>query len=147
MKKALKNKEIRRLLQEINKFNGFLKKDKYEIDDDILIINNEPLFFYYENKLIPSLHLLLKTNTLKKVIVDMGAVKFVVKGADIMRPGIVKIDEGIEKDEIISIIDENYGKPVALGRALLSGKEMQEATSGKVVQNIHYVGDRFWNYH
>lgn len=75
----------------------------------------------------------------------MGAIKFVTSGADIMRPGIVELEEGISKDEIICIIDENNKKPLAIGITLMSGEEIQQATSGKVIKNLHYVGDRLWN--
>ena len=55
----------------------------------------------------------------------MGAVKFIVGGADVMRPGITEISEGIEKNEIILVVDENarqrlrieFDDPGALGRS------------------------------
>jgi len=74
----------------------------------------------------------------------MGAIKFVVNGADIMRPGITKIQEGIEKDEAIVIVDENNQKPLAVGIALLSAEDMEKTKSGRVIKNIHYVGDELW---
>ncbi len=74
----------------------------------------------------------------------MGAVKFVTSGADIMRPGIVHIDEGITKDDAVAIVDQTHKKPLAVGIALHSSEEMQKVSSGKVVKNIHYVGDWIW---
>ena len=62
----------------------------------------------------------------------MGAVKFVVSGADIMRPGITDIDEDIHEGEIIVIIDENNKKPLAVGKALLSATEMKEQEKGNL---------------
>ena len=44
------------------------------------------MFFYLGDEVIPSLRLVLNERVkLKRIAVDMGAVKFVVKGADIMR--------------------------------------------------------------
>ena len=74
----------------------------------------------------------------------MGAVKFVVNGADVMRPGIVEIEEGIAKDEFVAVIDKNNKKPLAVGIALFSSEEMKGMNSGKVIKNIHYVGDELW---
>ena len=74
----------------------------------------------------------------------MGAVKFIVNGADIMRPGIVEIEAGILKDELVSIIDKNNQKTLAVGIALFSSAEMKGMSLGKVIKNIHYVGDELW---
>ena len=62
-----------------------------------------------------------------------------------MRPGIIEIDETIAKDEVIAIIDTNNRKPIAVGVALYSGGEMKLLASGKVIKNIHYVGDKIWD--
>jgi PUA-domain protein len=149
MKKAVRNKEAKELVDTIKSFYNleFSKKDNFMTDENIILINNEPLFFYFDNKPYPSLNLLLKNNFLKKITVDMGAVKFVVNGADVMRPGITNIEENIKKIEPICIIDQNYSKPLAVGIALYSSSEMQSMSSGKVIKNIHWVGDGIWEYH
>jgi len=123
------------------------KKDNVEIvNDEFIFVNKEPYFFYVGSEIIPTLKLILKNNFLKKVIVDMGAVKFVVNGADIMRPGIVYIDEDVKKDEVIVILDTENKKPLAIGQALFDGKEMDSQTGGKVVKNLHYIGDDIWKF-
>ena len=105
MKKSLRNKEIKELVRQIeeNYSIKFSRKEKFELDDEIILINGHPFFFYYEKKLVPTLKLILENNFLKTITIDMGAVKFVVKGADIMRPGITKIDETIENNELIVV--------------------------------------------
>jgi len=142
--KPLKAKEVTKLIPGLE----LSKKDNVVLMEDenrkIITVNKEPYLFYYEDKLVPTLKLLQTKDLLKKITVDMGAIKFVVNGADIMRPGITKIQEGIEKDEFIVIVDETHQKPLAVGIALLSAEEMEKATSGKVIKNIHYVGDDLW---
>ena len=124
------------------------KKDQAELVEDkykIILVNKKPAFFYYDNdKLVPTLKYLQENDILKKITVDMGAVKFVVNGADIMRPGIVDIEAGIAKDEFIVVIDKNNHKPLAVGIALFGSEEMKGMASGKVIKNIHYVGDELW---
>ena len=141
----LRSKEISKELEdytlEIN------KKDTVELIEDkhkMIFINKKPAFFYYKDKPVPALKYLLEHEILKKITVDMGAVKFVVNGADIMRPGIVEIEDGIAKDEFVAVIDKNNKKPLAVGIALCSSEEMRAMTSGKVIKNIHYVGDELW---
>lgn len=78
-----------------------------------------------------------------KVTVDMGAVKFVCNGATIMRPGIKSYSE-FEKDQIICVAEESHNKFLAVGRTLVSSKEMPSMVKGEVVKNLHHVSDRFW---
>ncbi|HUL62540.1 MAG TPA: RNA-binding protein [Methanocella sp.] len=80
----------------------------------------------------------------KRVTVDMGAVKFVAKGADVMSPGIVDADADIRKGDLVIVCDEVHGKPLAVGRALVNADAMM-GNRGKAVKSLHYVGDRIWN--
>jgi len=89
---------------------------------------------------------LSETETLKKfpnVIVDMGAVKFMCKGANVMRPGIKKFTE-FEKDKLVCIIEESHQKFLAVGKAMVSSSELEDMEKGEVVKNLHYVSDKFW---
>ena len=147
MKKTLRKSDIRGLNEKIKGYNiEISKKDNVEVfDKEIILVNGKQWFFYHEDRVIPTLKLVLeKQDILNKVTVDMGAVRFVTSGADIMRPGIVKIDEDIKKGDIVSIVDENNNKPLAVGEALFNAVEMKEMTSGKVIKNLHYVGDKLW---
>lgn len=148
MKKVFNNKEEKELVALLESRYGlaYSKKDKFEREENIILINNEPLFFFVQEKVAPTLKHILKNNFLKKITVDMGAVKFVASGADIMRPGITKIEDGIMKDDFVSVIDMNHSKPLAVGMALFSGEDMQAMASGKVIKNLHFVGDKVWSY-
>jgi PUA-domain protein len=143
----LKSKDVNLLVE---KYNVTVhKKDTCELVEDehkVIFVNKEALFFYYGDSVLPTLNNLQRDSSmLKQITVDMGAVKFVVNGADIMRPGIVEIEDGIEKDEFIVVVDENNKKPLAIGIALLDSASMKSSTSGKSIKNIHYVGDSLWN--
>ena len=82
----------------------------------------------------------------KYVVVDMGAVKFVVKGADVMTPGIVDSDKNIKPNDMVWICDEKNKKPLAVGIALISGEDMIKKEKGKAVIILHYVGDNLWDF-
>jgi len=150
MKKQLNKKEIKELNDKIKSQFGidefFLKKDNVEEDNNEFIIikrDQKPAFFAYEGALVPILSLLLEKQILPIVTIDMPAVKFVTNGADIMRPGIKSVGE-FEKDALVCIVDETHKKPLAIGKALLSSKEIMQELSGKVIKNLHYVGDKIW---
>ena len=74
----------------------------------------------------------------------MGAVPFISKGADVMRPGIKEVGGQIEKDGPVIIIDEKYGKPIAVGIAMYSSEEISSMKEGKVIKTLHYIGDKIW---
>ncbi len=89
---------------------------------------------------------LSETEILKKfpsVEVDMGAVKFMCKGANLMRPGIKKFTE-FEKDKLVCIVEETHHKFLAIGKAMVSSLEVENMEKGEVIQNIHYISDKFW---
>ena len=77
------------------------------------------------------------------VTVDMGAVKFVCKGANIMRPGITKFSD-FESGEIVCIVEESQNKFLAVGKAEMSSKELEDIKKGEVIKNMHYISDIFW---
>ncbi|MFO7677209.1 MAG: RNA-binding protein [Thermoplasmatota archaeon] len=148
----LKNKEIKDIMMQLKKRYsssfiyenssvemGFLEEFK------IIIIDGEIIFFIIEDSIIFTLNGLYKYKPEKyRVVVDMGAVSFVTKGADIMAPGIVSADHSIVKDDYVWVCDEKNFKPIAVGKALMSGEEMKHSQVGKAIQNLHFVGDRLW---
>jgi PUA-domain protein len=148
MKKAMKNKEVKEILSEIFSLYRIelSKKSKFEQDDEIILIDNEPKFFLYEKKIYPVLKTILENNVINEIVVDMGAVPYAAKGADMMRPGITEIPLDLKKNDVVAIVDEKHRKPIAIGISLFSYEELKEMKSGRAVKNIHYVGDEIWNY-
>ncbi|HMK47592.1 MAG TPA: RNA-binding protein [Methanocella sp.] len=112
---------------------------------DFILINGEPLLFSVEGVVFPTVRGAIKLRPKKKrVVVDMGAVKFVAKGADIMSPGIVDVDATIRTGDLIIVCDEVHNKPLAIGRAMVNADAMM-GNRGKAVKSLHYIGDRIWN--
>lgn len=77
------------------------------------------------------------------VTVDMGAVKFVTNGADVMAPGIVEADPALQVGDWCWVRDERNNQPLAIGRALVPGTAMVRG-KGKAVRSVHHVGDKIW---
>ena len=78
------------------------------------------------------------------VTVDSGAIKFVCNGANIMRPGVTKVEGDFSKSTLVLVREQKYGKAISIGRSMLSKSELEAASKGPVIENLHYVGDRFW---
>lgn len=152
-KLSLSKAEIRELNQRISFGFQLPVKGRVEVllldmQTKLVLLESRPVLFEVEGNILPTLTLLQEQPgiTLKKITVDAGAVKFVVNGADIMRPGIVAFDDGIEVGNIVVVVDQNFGKNLAIGLALAGSAEMKSIDRGKAVKNLHYVGDKIWNF-
>lgn len=77
------------------------------------------------------------------VRIDDGAVKFIINGADVMRPGVVSYDDWGDASRLV-VIRESKGRGVAVGRTLIMSGEMPAMGKGVCVKNLHHVGDRYW---
>ena len=116
----------------------------HQILEDAQIITGEGIKILKIND--DYLPFLSEIDTLEKfpnVMVDMGAVKFMCKGANVMRPGIKKFTE-FEKDNLVCIVEESKHKFLAVGKAMVSSSELENMEKGEVVKNIHYISDKFW---
>lgn len=116
----------------------------YQILDDAQIITGKGIkILKMGDDYLPFLS---ETETLAKfpnVTVDMGAIKFMCKGANLMRPGIKSFGE-FEKDKLVCIVEESQHKFLAVGKAVASSSELETMDKGEVVKNLHYISDKFW---
>jgi PUA domain protein len=142
----MRSRDARQLLEELSKTYDKVTAEKVEVaefeDKKIYILNDNFEFIEDEHGIYPYLggkYL----EQLPSVIVDMGAIPFVCNGADIMAPGIVETSQ-FNKGSIIVVRDINHNKALAVGVSLKSSQEIESAQTGKVIENIHYVGDKIW---
>lgn len=148
----LKKKKIKEIKEKLGEYSCLLENRKSvelleAIPNSFIIVDGEPYVILIDNKPYPTLKAALSNEINgKTVVVDMGAIRFVTNGADIMSPGIVEADKNIEKEDIVLIVDETHKKPLAIGISLISGSEMVENDSGKAIETKHYVGDKIWNF-
>jgi PUA domain protein len=117
---------------------------------DVLVGKNRVLAFFVPSeqgeRAAPTVRTLLEAKpTRSYVTVDMGAIKFVNNGADIMGPGIVEADAGLQPGDVCWIRDERNKRPLAVGQALEAGPAMAKQP-GKKVKNLHRVGDELWEW-
>ena len=117
----------------------------YVIDGNrrLLVGNNLVAIQLAPDLIIPHLtqHDLL--NYFASVQVDMNAVKFVCNGANIMRPGITDFTT-FKESEIVLVKDQTHKKELAVCISLvddLTGRKMER---GVVLNNIHHIGDIYW---
>lgn len=115
-----------------------------EENKNILVIDTLVAIFTVNDQILPFLG---KTEILDKfpaVTVDSGSIRFICNGAKVLRPGIVNFDS-FKKDDIVVVKDEKYKKYLAVGTAIEDSLQAQSMPKGPIINNIHYVGDKFWN--
>ncbi|MGN6709823.1 MAG: PUA domain-containing protein [Candidatus Nitrosocosmicus sp.] len=78
------------------------------------------------------------------IVVDSGSIKFICNGAKILRPGIIRFDDFV-KNDIVVVKDEKFEKYLSVGLALEDSAVAEKLQKGYVINNLHYVGDKFWN--
>ncbi|ANF22041.1 RNA-binding protein [Thermococcus piezophilus] len=163
VKYPLSKKEIKETIREMGEIFGeevaeklVRKKDRVELAEfdkttEIILVNGRPTFIRRKGLIFPlviALYELSNEEDLRKwrrrVVVDAGAVPFILKGADVMAPGITDADEGIKEGDFVFVVEEDYGRPLAIGIALMDGKNMKEKPKGKAVKVIHHAKDKIW---
>ncbi len=111
-------------------------------DFHVIVVDNEVIGF--QDPFLSIRGLLKWPVAARYVTVDMGAVRFVTNGADIMAPGITEADPALAEGDLCWIRDEKNGKPLAIGRCLMPGADMGPADKGKAVAMVHHIGDKLW---
>ena len=82
-----------------------------------------------------------------QAFVDEGAIKFLLNGADVMRPGVRKFDDWGPAGRMIVVREEKKGRAIAVGPSAVSSVEAQEMTKGGCIKNLHHLGDKYWTMH
>ena len=142
----MKRKAAKKLLAELSDTFGDLQAGKVETakfeEKELYLFDESIEFVKDDNGFYPFLggsYL----ESLPKVVVDMGAIRFVCNGADVMAPGITKMG-AFGVGDIVVIRDVTYGKALAIGVANRSSVDIEMSKKGKVIKNLHYVGDKLW---
>jgi len=80
-------------------------------------------------------------------VVDEGAIRFLLNGADVMRPGMRSFDDWGGVGRMVVVREEKRGRAVAVGPSSVPSSEAKEMTKGSCVKNLHHVGDKYWSLH
>jgi len=114
-------------------------------DGELILVDGEPVILRKRGQLVPTLKFDSAVKKLARLAVDMGAVPHICNGADIMVKGVRSVDREFAKGALVVIVDETHGKHLAIGEALTDSTSIREMERGKVVSNLHFVGDDAWD--
>jgi PUA-domain protein len=148
----LKAKEAKQIIEEASeklKLDLDLKANVEIVESDvgeIYLIEGKPILYRSDDKILPTLLFTEFTSKAPKIVVDMGAIPYVCKGATVMAPGIVRIEGEFAVGDLVLIVDMKHGKALALGESLLDSETAKQTKKGPVVKTLHYVSDKIWDY-
>ena len=152
----LKAKEAKQIIEEASKklrldleqlFGAKVSVEVVESEvGEIYLIEGNPILFKSGDTILPTLLFSEFTTKAPKIVVDMGAIPYVCKGATVMAPGIVRIEGEFRKGDLVLVVDMKHGKALALGESLLDAENAKITKKGPVVKTLHYVSDKIWDY-
>jgi PUA domain protein len=148
----LKAKEAKQIVEEASKklkLTMDIKANVEVVESDvgeIYLIEGKPILFKAGDNILPTLLFTEFTVKAPKIVVDMGAIPYVCKGATVMAPGIVRVEGEFGKGDLVLIVDMKHGKALALGESLLDSETAKQTKKGPVVKTLHYVSDKIWDY-
>ncbi len=148
----LKAKEAKQIVEEASKKLKLELEVKANVEvvesdvGEIYLIEGKPILYKSGDKILPTLLFTEFTAKAPKIVVDMGAIPYVCKGATVMAPGIVRIEGAFGKNDLVLIVDMKHGKSLAIGESLLDYETAKQTKKGPVVKTLHYVSDKIWDY-
>ncbi len=152
----LKAKEAKQIIEEASKklsldldalFGAKANVEVVESDiGEIYLVDTKPILFKSGDSILPTLLFSEFAAKAPKVVVDMGAIPYVCKGATVMAPGIVRIEGEFVKGDLVLVVDMKHAKALALGESLLDAETAKQTKKGPVVKTLHYVSDKVWDY-
>ena len=121
----LKAKEAKQIIEQTNQtlklsFDKDATVEVVESDvGEIYLIGGKPLLFKSGNRVLPTLLFSDFTSKAPKIVVDMGAIPYVCKGATVMAPGIVRYEGEFGVGDLVLVVDMKHGKALAIGEVLM----------------------------
>lgn len=149
----LRRKEIKRIADDIEAALGVKTFDEAAAVDmadaqrfEVVVFENSVVGVMLEGKAFLTVRGLLRWPASRRFVsIDEGAIKYICNGADVMGPGITEADPAIAPDDPVWVRDARHKKPLAIGKALAGGPALASKAPGKVVKNLHYIGDELWS--
>lgn len=81
---------------------------------------------------------------------DRGAIKFVLKGADIMAPGLTSAGGSLGSaplgvGDYVAVRAEGKEQILAIGRMTMTSDDVRKINKGTAIENLHFLNDGLWN--
>jgi PUA-domain protein len=113
---------------------------------EVYLLSGKPVLYKVEKRVLPTLLFGEFSDKAPRIVVDMGAIPYICKGATVMAPGIMRIEGEFGIGDLVLVVDMKHGKALAVGEALMDATTARVTKKGPVVKTLHYVSDKVWDY-
>jgi PUA domain protein len=158
-KQTLKTNLLKKLLNTAEKYMPnvpvkilFPKKKPvtvYHLENRVNIYSCEqkPIFAELNTgEIIPHLSIAISyPNLLPFVFVNEGAVRPLLRGADLMARGVIETPIPYDVGAVVEVRLQGTDIPFAIGVAVVSSNDTPKQTSGSAIKIAHCLRDGFWN--
>mmetsp|Transcript_52804 Transcript_52804/g.150538 ORF Transcript_52804/g.150538 Transcript_52804/m.150538 type:complete len:181 (-) Transcript_52804:128-670(-) len=115
----------------------------------MVVVDKVPLFWQQrDGPWLPTLKLLHKyPSMMPKMQVDKGAIKFVLRGASVMCPGLTSAGgrmEDVEAGACVQVTAEGTVHACAVGVMTMGTQELREVNKGICIDHMHFLDDGLW---
>jgi PUA domain protein len=115
------------------------------------VANNEIIFFQAKDgPWLPTLRVVHKyPSMMPKMQVDEGAIKFVLRGAHVMAPGLLESKGGAVEKSVpvgapVQVTAHNCVHACGVGILSVPSDELGPDSTGQAIESIHCLGDGLW---
>ena len=123
----------------------------YNIEKHVKLyaVDNKPVMVELNNgEVFPMLRTAIDYPGLLPVVyVDEGAVRALLRGADLMAPGVKQIPQAFQAGQIVEVHLLEQDTPFMVGLAKVSSDEIKEGKTGLAVQNLTILRDALYMAH
>lgn len=115
----------------------------------MVVLDGKPLFFQQRDRQwVPTLRLLHEyPSMMPKMQVDRGAVRFVLRGSNVMCPGLTSPGgrmEEVPANSVVQIAVEGKQHSCAIGITTMSTEEIRRTNKGPCIETLTYLNDGLW---
>ncbi|CDJ65009.1 PUA domain-containing, cell cycle regulator protein, putative [Eimeria necatrix] len=117
----------------------------------LVVLDGKPLFFQHRDKQwVPTLRLLHEyPSMMPKMQVDRGAVKFVLRGSNVMCQGLTSPGgrmEEVPANTVVQIAVEGKELSCAIGITTMSTEEIRRENKGPCIETLTSLNDGLWSF-
>src|ERR1700747_1874369 len=95
-----------------------------EPEDGVVFVTLDSFeFVQTDDRFVPYLGSTETLGLFPGAVVDEGAIRFLLNGADVMRPGIRKLDDWGSPGKFVIVREEKKGRAIAVGQSTVSSEE------------------------
>ncbi|CDI79169.1 PUA domain-containing, cell cycle regulator protein, putative [Eimeria praecox] len=115
----------------------------------LVALDGKPLFFQQrDGQWVPTLRLLHEyPSMMPKMQVDKGAVKFVLRGSNVMCQGLTSPGgrmEEVPANKVVQIAVEGKQHSCAIGITTMSTEDIRRENKGPCIETLTYLNDGLW---